>query len=344
MYEYSKTGPVKSAEYDSNSLKYAAHVFDCENTPPSRIPSDFPISTAIMHTTSFDIFPLDNLGNAIICLDLSRLMDLSSSAQEVFRIVHGDGVGTPRWNPNSTTTPTPGGLGNQINITRLSSTNVSSYRIVSIKLKLRYIGSKEKEAGIFFACHSFDQTVGTQTLPSLSAMQDSPVFQANKVCEGMELAYKPYDNSYLEFNKSNTSDFNPPYVFRPYNMYIGCVGGEISATALVLESFMTLEYIPSQTFVDNVETEQVIGSRSVAGLIGESKLARTVENNPLNKEQAKIRGKGSYLQNIADFVIPSVAKHLPFKGTTKDIAIRTEKFVRDKALDYFTGGLYSTFK
>jgi len=277
MYRSNAGGVTYDSQTDT-SLYYAMHVYDCENTEPARIPSQFPIKTALLHSDRSDILQTDANGRLIITFDCASVQ---MSANVVSTFYNNDNT----W--ASTIDNDAIGAATGIGLTKLTAYPGVAIRMVAAKIKLTYIGAELTRQGLFFGAHDFDATHFATTLvrPSLNQMQDMPVFEFHTTQEGIEIIYKPYDLSYLEFTKDNTGAGvtypNPDDIFRPYCMHIGIVGAPASTNCIFVEQFATWEYIVAPAFQDSVMTDTAIGDPAIVAKISDVDVIRGT--NPIYK-------------------------------------------------------------
>jgi hypothetical protein len=167
------------------------------------------------------------------------------------------------------------------------------YRIVAYSLRLRYIGAELTKKGVFVGAHDFDLDHATNantsmvSTPSVSQLQDCPVYEMNHVDDGIEVCYKPYDNSYLEFNKANSSvSHTDTKWFAPYTIVAGLIGGEANVTNLVIcEQHLTVEYVPSTQTQDKLELSQFFGNPSVIAALQKEDIIKKIDQWPYLKKK-----------------------------------------------------------
>jgi len=256
MYSYANSNDSTGVSIDdSNSLLYAAHVFDPERAPPSRIPSLFPINTAIMHRDIILPLSTDASGNTYIKFT-PHLVTSASNGIATYAIL-------PAWNPSAAGVSVAAS-DTLIGASFSSANEGRAVRLVAAKIKLRYVGAEFTRSGFFFASHDFNMSnlAGLNFAPTLSGMQDNPVFELQTTVDGIEIIYKPYDNSYLEFSKTNSGSADAT-VYRPYTIIAGLIGGQVNTACVLAEVFWTIEYIPGPVEQDIVETQPCKGNPSV---------------------------------------------------------------------------------
>lgn len=299
MYGYKKNSNGSVSIDNSNELLYAAHVYDPENTPPTRIPSMFPINTALFHSDRVDTVGTGANNSVCISVTMNELYNNNRDAVAYY----------DAW---STTGGTSGQTSTNLSPTRLTVTDGHACRLVAYKIKLRYIGTELDKSGFFFACHDFnyDNKANTGALaqfqPNLSTMQDCPVFEIQSVDDGIECIFKPYDNSYLEFTKANVANEDVPdpvniagtfVTWRPYVIHIGYASGKLNTSGNVLvEQYLTVEYIPAPANQDLVEMKKCQGNAK--GVVATIKARDTVR--PCETFAKASDQKGSVLYEVAN--------------------------------------------
>lgn len=283
MYaKYSNNSNQVTLNEAYNELSYAAHVFDPEKTESARIPSSFPIHTALLHSDRIDTLTTNASGHLLIKVNIS---DAALSGSGHFTSYCAAGLNP--WSPSVGGTTTEIGT---INPSRVAAGAGMAIRLVAYKIKLEYIGSELNRSGYFFGAHAFDVSdeTGGGTAPTLSELQDGPEFEIHSTLDGVEVIYKPYDNSYLEFTKDPTGAgsaiSSASQVFRPYMIMAGIVGGQASTACVLVRQYVTYEYIPTVAIQDTVELALCKGDPSIVSEMKNHDLVRSTNEV---KEAAK---------------------------------------------------------
>ena len=279
MYESIVSNASSPAQNGESVGKYVAHVLDPEHAESTRIPSPFPIQTALQTLDRVDTLATDNAGNLLIRATFPDLLTLGVANAVSY-------CNDSSW-ATGTNDDTLLAL-NSLVIAGAGYANDARYRLVAYKIKLRYIGAELNRSGIFFGCHDFSQNFAyALSASSVAQMQDGPYFEMHPTSEGIEVIYKPYDNSYLEFGPKLTGTTPSTAAnnvwHTPYTLCCGILGGQTNSVVVLVEQFATIEWIPGRASQDTVELKEFPGNPQAVAMIDNKDVIRTAnetQNSP----------------------------------------------------------------
>jgi len=277
----------------ANEASYVCHVLDPEHTAPARIPNKFPISTALRTHDRIDILTSDSRGNVLIRATFPDLLTANLSLGVTYC---NDGS----WDHT---------VDNRVitAVTSLTPNTVSfisgmRLRAVAYKIKLTYIGAELNRSGLFVAGHDFSENYSNAlTASSLKQLQDSPFMEVHSTADGIEVIYKPYDENFLSWQPQSSvgsipSVSNGNATHPPYTIVAALVGGQISTPCVLVEQFLTIEWIPPTSTQDTVEMKVAKGDPSMASSLQNKDIVRraneTQESEGILTKVGKFISKG----------------------------------------------------
>jgi len=288
-------GGINTSTARGNPVKYVANVLDPAGAEPCRVPTEFPIKTALTK------FNFEGTFNTNVNGDFSLVAFPSNMVGDVLIVLNDD-----TYDPNTATQAAPPTI-LEVGTNKLSNSQYSYSRVVGCCMRVWNTNARNYTNG-----NAVTGYVG-RVPPNLYAISPSTSFieydlmnegigmEIAKVNDKHQVLWRPRDAADLTFVSNNVDpNLTTCLVYNGYNQKNTNTG---AATRIKYELYLTLEYIITGA---NTQSEESIGSsdmrgRNIAGAI--------LANNPTLAVHALPKGGGtvpSYVNSILSMLDESI--------------------------------------